>query len=117
MKAHPVFSYDMIYKLFGYISSKGLQKEIAEPMLRILYQHPKMRYESILTTLKYRKISIDDLTRDAEFLYEKFKQDRICDSSDCAINWLMGQLRKRATGNIDLSELKTILEKMIRNNG
>ena len=114
MKAHKNFSYDIIYDLFGFISSRDLQIEIARPMIRILYEHPKMRYESILTTLNFKKKGIKNILAPVDFLHEKFIEERITDDHDCAVNWLMGQIRRQATGNVSLRELSNKVEKRIK---
>ncbi len=104
-KGHNNFSFKIISNLFYYLDNNGLKYEIAEPMLHILYEHPKMRYESILTTLNYKKLSIDDLIAPLDFLYKKFEEDKEIVDNSRLINWLMGQLRKQARGNIDLRDL------------
>ncbi len=114
MKAHKNFNADIIYKLFDFIRSSGLMIEIAGPMLKVLYEHPKMSHESILTTLNFKKKQIDEIVAPVDFLHEKFKQERISDNNDGAVNWLMGQIREEATGNVSLGELRKILEKRIK---
>lgn len=114
IKGHKNFNYDIIYQLFGFINSKGLHIEIADPMIRVLYEHPKMRFESILTILDYRKKGMGDILASFDFLYEKFKEDGISDDPDAAINWIMGQVRNEARGNISLSELRKNIEKRIK---
>jgi glutamyl-tRNA(Gln) amidotransferase subunit E len=114
MKAHEEFTYDIIHKLFGFIKDRNLRIEIAEPMLRVLYEHPKMRFESILTTLNYKKKEMEEILSPIDFLYDKFMQERVSNSDDCAVNWLMGQVRKQATGNVSLAELRKTLEKRIK---
>lgn len=112
-KAHKVFTYGTIKDLFGFISKKGLKKEIAAPMLEVLYEHPKMRYESILTTLNYTKMSFDEILEPVGFLYKKFCLEQRSNSEEAPVNWIMGQVRKPATGNVDLAELKEKLEVII----
>lgn len=114
MKAHKNFNYDIIYKLFGFINSKGLQIEIAVSMIKVLYEHPKMRHESILTILNYKKAGTNEVLAPVDFLYEKFAEERISDDPACAVNWIMGQIRNQATGNLNLSELRRKIENRIK---
>jgi len=44
-------------------------------------------------------------------LKEKFNRESIKKDSTDRVNWVMGQLRKRALGNIDLSELSKEIQK------
>ena len=113
MKAHKNFNYDIIYRLFGFINSIGLQIDIAAPMIKVLYEHPKMRYESILTILNYKKAGTDEILAPVDFLYEKFTEERLSDDPGCAVNWIMGQIRNQATGNLNLSELRRKIENRI----
>jgi len=114
MKAQKNFNPDIIYKLFDFIRSSDLKIEIAVPMLKVLYEHPKMRFESILTTLNFKKKKLDEILAPVDFLYKKFNQERISDNNDGAVNWLMGQIREQATGNVSLGKLREILEKRIK---
>ena len=114
MEAHKNFKYDAIYRLFGYIRSSGLEPGIAGPMLRVLYQHPRMRYESVLTTLDFKRKGMEEILAPLDFLYEKFLEERKTDDPASAVNWLMGQLRKEATGNVSFVELRNRIEQRIK---
>ncbi|MEA1886274.1 MAG: Glu-tRNA(Gln) amidotransferase subunit GatE [Bacteroidota bacterium] len=114
MKPHKNFNYDIIYQLCGFINSKGLHIEIADPMIRVLYEHPKMRFESILTILDYKKKGMSEILASVDFLYEKFKEDGLSDDPVSAVNWIMGQVRNEAMGNISLSELRKNIEQRIK---
>ncbi|HUS85816.1 MAG TPA: Glu-tRNA(Gln) amidotransferase subunit GatE [Bacteroidales bacterium] len=114
-KAHKIFTYDIIYSMFGYIKNAGLKEDIAKPMINILYDHPKMRYESILTTLNYRKLSTEELLAPVDFLYNKFMEESGGKGDTAAVNWLMGQIRGRALGNIHLADLRKRIEEKVNN--
>ncbi|MCD4768641.1 MAG: Glu-tRNA(Gln) amidotransferase subunit GatE [Bacteroidales bacterium] len=115
-KAHKDFSYDIIRKLFNYIKEKDLDPDIAGSMIRILYEHPKMRYESILTTLNFKRKSMDDLLAPLDFLYEKFLTIKISNGKEVTANWLMGQVRRQAVGNVDFALLRKNIEQKINTN-
>jgi len=106
----PYFNYEMICDMFGFIKENKLDLQIAKQMLPVLIQHPKMDFESILATIKFKKINKDELLSNIPFMKEKFRQIRISDRPDVETNWIMGGLRKMATGNINLSELKSLIE-------
>lgn len=103
--AHSDFNLKIVSNMFSYLDREGLKYEIAEPMLNILFDHPKMRYESILTTLNFKRLDIEEILAPLNFLYKKFEEDKESLDRFRLINWLMGQLRKQASGNIDLREL------------
>jgi len=104
------FSYDMICDMFSFIKENKLDLQIAKQMLPVLIKHPKMDFDSILETIKFKKIKKDEILSNIPFMKEKFRQIRISDKPDVETNWIMGGLRKMATGNISLAELKSIIE-------
>ncbi|TFH36659.1 MAG: Glu-tRNA(Gln) amidotransferase subunit GatE [Bacteroidia bacterium] len=112
-KAHKMFSYNIIVQLFRFIKENGLEKEIATPMLQVLYEHPKMRYDSILTTLHFKKLSMEEIIVPANFLYKKFREESVSVNESAPITWLMGQLRQQAAGNVSPDKLRKKLEEII----
>jgi glutamyl-tRNA(Gln) amidotransferase subunit E len=105
------FTYERLFDLFRYLRENKLDLILAGNMLPVIYVHPKMDFESVLTSIGYKRIKKEDILAKAEFLNEKFKQIGRCTSADCRHNWVMGELRKIALGNIDLTDLS----KEIRN--
>ncbi len=106
------FRYSQIYDIFRYLSDNKLDILLARYMLPVIYEHPKMDFESVLTTIKFKKIPKDKILSQVSFLKEKFSEIRISKKENVEKNWIMGQLRKTAVGNISLNEL----EKYISNN-
>jgi len=114
-KAHKNFNVKIITDLFAYLCNKELDIAIAGPMLDILYEHPKMRYESILTTLHFKKRSMVELIAPLDFLYEKFLDGKENVNPDKAVNWLMGQVKKQAVGNVNLRDLSNKVKEIVAN--
>jgi glutamyl-tRNA(Gln) amidotransferase subunit E len=104
-KVSPDFTYKMIYGLFGFLKKKGIHYEIAEKMLPELLQHPKMDFDSILSGLKFKKMKEEIILEKIPFLIEKFNQTKAGPDKKDRSNWVMGQLRNIALGNISLTEL------------
>ncbi len=104
------FNYKVIYGLFKYLIDKKLELNIAEEMLKLLYEHPKMQFESVLTTIKFKKVKRVQILDQVHFLVEKFKQIGKVKKRENAQNWVMGQLRKLALGNIAFADLKKEVE-------
>lgn len=109
----PGFDYGIFYSLFKYLDSEGLDFELANKMLPILFEHPKMEFESVLITMNFKRETKKDLFARVGFLKQKF--DKIKKSADKQdeINWIMGQVRPSALGNINLTELTAEVEKVI----
>ncbi len=104
-KAHSNFNLKIISNMFSYLDREGLKYELAEPMLNILFEHPKMRYESILTTLNFKRLDTEEILAPLNLLHKKFEEGKVELDKSRLVNWLMGQLRKQASGNVDLGEL------------
>jgi len=84
-------------------------------MLPIIYQHPNMDFDSVLTSLNFKRRSKDELIAPVDYLLEKFREIKVTkgDSPEIALNWVMGQLNRQALGNVDLKELKKSVEKKL----
>jgi glutamyl-tRNA(Gln) amidotransferase subunit E len=107
--ASPEFTFEKVYNVLAFLKQQGIHYELAWQMLPELYMHPNMDIDSILTILRYKKRSKEEITAPIGFLKDKYKEiGRIKDKENEA-NWVMGQLRTQAEGNIPLSELKKII--------
>lgn len=106
----PYFNYNMICELMAFVKENKLDPQIVKKMLPVLIQHPKMDFESILATIKFKKVNREEILSNIPFMKEKFRQIRISDRPDVETKWIMGGLRKMATGNINLAELKSLIE-------
>jgi glutamyl-tRNA(Gln) amidotransferase subunit E len=113
-KPHKNFSYEKIYGLFGFISKKKLLPAIAHTMLPVIYDHPDMEFGSVLTSIDYKKHSINELIAPVDFLFNKFRQIRFSESEKASVDWMMGQLRRQAIGNVELTALKKQIEEKIK---
>ncbi|MFH0865373.1 MAG: Glu-tRNA(Gln) amidotransferase subunit GatE [Bacteroidota bacterium] len=99
------FSYEKIYDMFKYIREQKLDQQIAKKILPILYEHPQMDFDSILLSINFKKVDANEIIALVPFLKEKFKKIRRRKEENVEANWIMGELRKKAVGNISLVEL------------
>ncbi|GAB7086014.1 Glu-tRNA(Gln) amidotransferase subunit GatE [Marinifilum fragile] len=113
-KAHPDFNYRKLIGLFKFIHEKGLHINIAKYLLPILFQHPSMEFNSMLTALKFKKRNLDELAAPIDFLAEKYRDIRKTEDTNEAVHWIMGQLHKQAIGNIELRDLREIIDKRLQ---
>jgi len=107
------FRYYTISGLFKFLHGRKLDPAIAKEMLPELYSHPKMVFDSILTTIGYRRHNRDEVLAHLPALRKKFAEIRKSKYSRAEHDWIMGNLRKIALGNIPLDELSAIIEKEI----
>lgn len=99
------FSYKIVYGLLKFIKDKGLTPELAWLMLPHVYEHPKLDFESVLTSIKFKKVSKEQLLGSVPFLKSKFAEIQHGFKETNERDWIMGQLRKMAIGNIELTDL------------
>ena len=115
IEKHNDFTYHRIVEMFEFLNKHKLQHSIAKLMLPIIYQHPNMDFDSVLTSLSFKRRSKDELLAPVDYLLEKFREIKVSkgDSPEIAVNWVMGQLNRQALGNIDLKELRKSIEKKL----
>ncbi len=99
------FTYEKIFKLFKYLKENGLDLMIAGQMMPVIYEYPKMDFESVLASINFRKMTIEDVYSRIPFLFDKFAEIRRSAKPEDQLNWVMGELRPCALGNVDMKEL------------
>ncbi len=105
------FNYKIIYALFRYLKKENLDIELAAKMLPVLYEHPKMDFPSVLTVIKYKELPKEEVVSHIPFLKKKFKQVGISDKKQDETDWIMGELRPLALGNLSMKELSDTVQK------
>jgi len=101
----PDFSYDRIYDLYKYVKESKLDAEIVKIMLPVVYQYPKMDFDSVLVNIDFKRFSKDEIISKIPFLKEKYQSIKTSKLPEAKKHWIMGQLRKMAVGNVNLKEL------------
>jgi len=106
----PDFSYEQVYSLLKFLILNDIETEIAKSMISVLYRYPKMGFNSVLTTIKFKKMPLKKILKKIPFLRKKFRDIQSSKNKDAELNWIMGELHKTALGNIRLAELKKHVE-------
>jgi len=99
------FNYKIIYAMFRYLKEQKLDAELAYNMLPVVYEHPKMDFESVLTVINFKRVKEADILARIPFLRDKFREIRRSDKKSDEADWIMGELRSIARGNINMKEL------------
>ncbi|MBN1338391.1 MAG: Glu-tRNA(Gln) amidotransferase subunit GatE [Bacteroidales bacterium] len=110
------FNYKIIYAMFSYIGQHGYDIELSKRMLPVVYEFPKMDFDSVLDSIRFKMIPKDEILSLIPFMSEKFNETARCISDNNRVNWIMGELRKKATGNIPLRELNEAIHDFIQQN-
>ncbi|UCD63497.1 MAG: Glu-tRNA(Gln) amidotransferase subunit GatE [Candidatus Zixiibacteriota bacterium] len=105
------FTYNKVYGLFKWVKDHGLRQEIIREMLPVVYEHPNILFDSVLSSIDYRKNSKEKILAYIPTLKEKFRGRKASTKPDACSRWIMGHLRKYALGNMPLRELRTLVDK------
>lgn len=106
------FNYKIIYAMLKFLKEQKLQPELAWRMLPMVYEHPKIDFQSILESIKFKRISTDEIMAKVPFLRSKYSEIKKSDDIQNEKEWIMGQLRYNAIGNINLSELSKLIQSL-----
>jgi glutamyl-tRNA(Gln) amidotransferase subunit E len=101
------FSYEKVYELFRFLKDKGIDVILIRKMLSELYEHPKMDFESVLVSIKFKPIPAEEIVNKLPYLEKKYKEIRTSADDTAGVRWVMGNLSRIAIGNIPLAELKS----------
>ncbi|MBV2245663.1 MAG: Glu-tRNA(Gln) amidotransferase subunit GatE [Lentimicrobium sp.] len=99
----------IIFSLLKFLKDNNLTPELAWAMLPIVFEHPKLDFESVLIQIKFQRISREALLAQVPFLRTKFAEIRHSMDTLNERDWIMGQLRRPALGNIPLTDLVKFL--------
>ncbi len=99
------FNFQRLYDLFGFVREQKLDPEIVKVMLPVVFQHPNMDFESVLTTVNFKRLDREEILAPLPILVEKFKQIGTSKDPAAASRWIVGNLRKLALGNMPMREL------------
>ena len=99
------FQLPRIYELFAFLQQEKIDFAIAYKMLKQMFLHPKMDFDSILSVLKFKKMDPQEIEARIPYLSEKFAPCRKDTNAQDKVNALMGQLRTISEGNVCLAEL------------
>ncbi|MFO7863715.1 MAG: hypothetical protein R6U85_06920, partial [Salinivirgaceae bacterium] len=105
------FSYDIVYGLFKFAQEHKLKNNILYPMLPIIYEQPQMEFDSVLTDVRYKPHSKEEILAPVDFLREKYREIGRAQTEQAENNWIMGELRHRAMGNMEYKTLMNELKK------
>jgi glutamyl-tRNA(Gln) amidotransferase subunit E len=101
----PDFRYETVYDLLARLREKGIDPALAREMIPELYLHPQMDVDSILATLKFRRIPEREILDKIPYLCKIAEESGISEAPAARTRWMMGQLRPSALGNISLPDL------------
>jgi glutamyl-tRNA(Gln) amidotransferase subunit E len=105
------FDYHIVYGLFKFVKERKLESNILYPMLPMIYEQPQMEFESVLSDIRYKAHSKEEILAPVDFLREKYREIGKKQTPEAEANWIMGELRHRAMGNMPYNVLMKDLTK------
>ena len=103
-----------IAELTHQLNSRGLDVELLKVLVEQTFANPNGDLDALLETMNHKPISQQDLLALVPSLQSQFEVRRRRTSARAMRDWIMGQLRPRALGNVSLSELATDIEGVIQ---
>ena len=105
------FSYDKVFDLLKFLEEKKIEKSLAKIMLPEIYKHPQRDFESVLTSLKFKKVAEDEILGKVPYLAKIADDSGIVADEGARVRWIMGQLHRTALGNIAMNRLEKFVKK------
>jgi glutamyl-tRNA(Gln) amidotransferase subunit E len=108
------FSYSKILDMIKFIKANDLYCPICAKILPELYQYPNMDFDSILASINFKRFDKNEIFEEIDFLSKNFDKEALRNNTKNKADWIMGQIRPMAIGNIELSELKSEIDRKIQ---
>ena len=105
------YNFQHLYELFAFIHEQQLEKDIIKTMLPVIYQHPNMDFQSVLTTVNFKKLDREEILASLPFLKEKFQKIKTSKDPHAQVRWIVGNVRKLALGNMPMREVQEQVER------
>ena len=99
------FNHELIYSMFKYLRDENLDMELAHYMLPVIFEYPKMDFDSVLTVINFKKVPENEILARIPFLRDKFDETCRSEKKKDKTDWIMGELRKIARGNMSMKAL------------
>jgi len=99
------FNTNRIFELFAFLKQEKIDFSLAYKILKQMFLHPKMDFDSVLVVLKFKRMELPEIEKRVPYLIEKFVSRRKDTNAQDKVNDIMGQLRPMSEGNVNLTEL------------
>jgi len=103
------FSFERLYDLFAFLKMEKLELEIVKALLPVVFEHPNLDFQSLLTTVNFRKMNRKEVLAPLPILKKKFAKIRTSKNPGAASRWIAGNLRQPALGNVPMREVAALL--------
>jgi glutamyl-tRNA(Gln) amidotransferase subunit E len=102
----PLLEKRRLMDLFSYIKSRQLHPNILKPIIKVLSQNRKLSFDAAVKTFGYQSVSREAIIEKIPVLRKQFDEMKKTARKGAREDWIMGQLRPLAIGNMDLKVLR-----------
>lgn len=113
LKVHEEFTFQKVFGMFKYCRQNKLKLSICKEMLPIIMEHPNMAFDSVLTSINFRKRTEEEIYAPINYLIEKYREIGRSQNPINIASWIMGQLHKQAIGNVCFTALKKKVDEQV----
>jgi glutamyl-tRNA(Gln) amidotransferase subunit E len=99
------FSYERLYDLFAFLKREKLLPPVARLMLPGVVSTAEPDFKSILDATGYEPASLPEIRAEVKELGKKFAEICYNGNSAASVNWVMGQIHRKAIGTFRLAEV------------
>lgn len=99
------FDTERLFDMFAFLKKRQIDFSIAPAMVRQMFINPEMDFGSMLTQLKFKKVSVEELMSRVKLLNDEFRPMRKDTNESDRINYIIGSLKEMIVGNVNPAEL------------
>ncbi|MFO7874049.1 MAG: Glu-tRNA(Gln) amidotransferase subunit GatE [Bacteroidales bacterium] len=108
------FQYRLVADMIRAVRQRKLDVELARELLPLLYQNPDYNIEQLLQLYGFQQTDKHTLVAKIPALREEFARIRHNNGQTREVNWLMGQLRQPALGNMTMAGLRDTIDQEMK---
>lgn len=101
---------DTLAGLFAYVEEHRLDDALLKHLLPLAVKHPEKSTEEIVELSGFQTVPTEEILAQIPKLKEAFAQNHTSRREDAVIDYIMGELRPMAVGNINLKTLRQAVE-------
>jgi len=100
------FRYERLYDLFAFLKREELLPPVARLMLPGVVSSAEPDFNKLLEATGYSKASMAEIRAEVKELGKKFAEISYNGNIAASVNWVMGQIYKKAIGTVRLAEVR-----------
>ena len=93
-----------------YVLSKKIHSNILPDFVKLSLKYQPMEFDDVLKETGYYPVSKKEMIEKVPEIVDDFRKSKRTKRQGAEIDWIMGELRRAALGNVDMSELRRAVE-------